>query len=156
MNAFSTNPTNRSLKVTLLFSLLLHATGFYIFSNISFNLVSRSHDAVPIKVTVLDKKNRIPLASIINTSKQKQPQSAHSPKLISTEFKEIKSKKPTPVYKKNYLLNPSQKDSKKRNPVTVNQMQLASSHSRLSQNKSYYCHLYNNLLLSLLFPYLYY
>ena len=130
MNAFSTNPTNRSLKVTLLFSLFLHATGFYIFSNISFNLVSSSHDAVPIKVTVLDKKNRIPLASIINTPKQKQSQSAHSPKLISTELKEIKTKKPTPIYKNKHLLNPIQKNKKTRNPAAINRIKLTSNHKQ--------------------------
>ena len=130
MNAFSTNHTNRPLKVTLLFSLFLHATGFYIFSNIPFNLASRSPDAVPIKVTVLDKENRIHLASIINTQKQKQLQSTHSPKLISTEFKEITTKKPTPIYKNKHLLNPIQKNKKTRNPVAINRIQLTSNHKQ--------------------------
>jgi len=139
VNAFSTNHTNRPLKVTLLFSLFLHATGFYIFSNIPFNLASRSPDAVPIKVTVINQKKEIHLASMSNSPEQKQLQSVHSPKLISTEFKEITTKKPTPIYKNKHLLNPIQKNKKTRNPIAVNRIQLTSNHkqspSRINSQK---------------------
>ncbi len=132
MNAFSRNHTNRPLKVTLIFSLFLHATGFYIFSNIPLNLTSRSPDAVPIKVTAINQKKEIHSASMSNSPKQKQLQSVHSPKLISTEFKEITTKKPTPIYKNKHLLNPIQKNEKIINPVVFNQIQLTSSHNQLT------------------------
>ena len=57
MNVFTTNLNDNPLKVTLLFSALLHVAGFYILSGISFNQTSRSPDIVPIKVTThVDKK----------------------------------------------------------------------------------------------------
>ena len=130
MNAFSTHHINKPLKVTLLFSLFLHATGFYIFSNISFNLTSRSPDVVPIKVTVINQTKEIHSASMSNSPEQKQLQSVHSPKLISTEFKEITTKKPTPIYKNKHLLNPIQKNKKTRNPVAINRIQLTSNHKQ--------------------------
>ena len=84
MNVFTTNLNDNPLKVTLLFSALLHATGFYILSSISFNLTSKSPDVVPIKVTTLGEKNGVQAVNVKHVTQQNPRQSTHSPKLVST------------------------------------------------------------------------
>ena len=84
MKVFSINLSNNPLKVTLLFSALLHATGFYILSGISFNQTSRSPDIVPIKVTTHVEKKGIQAVNVKHVTQQSPRQSTHSPKLAST------------------------------------------------------------------------
>ena len=59
MNVSTTNPSNNQLKITFLFSALLHTAGFYILSGISFDQTPRSPDIVPIKVTTHVEKKGI-------------------------------------------------------------------------------------------------
>ena len=84
MKVFSINLSNNPLKVTLLFSALLHAAGFYILSGISFNQTSRSPDIVPIKVTTHVEKKGIQAVNVKHVTQQSPRQSTHSPKLAST------------------------------------------------------------------------
>ena len=98
MNVFTTNLNDNPLKVTLLFSALLHATGFYILSSISFNQTSRSPDIVPIKVTTLGEKKGIQAVNVKHVTQQNPRQSTHSPKLVSTTLNEVFDSKPTRTY----------------------------------------------------------
>ena len=84
MNVLTTNLSNNQLKITLIFSALLHVVGFYILSGISFNQTSRSPDIVPIKVTTLVEKKGIQAANVKHVAQQNPRQSTHSPKLVST------------------------------------------------------------------------
>jgi TonB family protein len=141
MNVYTKNLSISPLKVSILLSVLLHATGFYIFSNTIFDLPSRSPDSIPVKVTALFKEKGMHPANLKNTPKQKQFQSTHSAKLISTAFGKIKATKPTPIYKNNFLLNHSTKQSQKRSPVVVNRMKISSSKKQSSyriSSKNFY------------------
>ena len=84
MNVSTTNLSNNQLKITFLFSALLHAAGFYILSGISFNQTSRSPDIVPIKVTTHVEKKAIQAVNVKHVTQQSPRQSNHSPKLAST------------------------------------------------------------------------
>jgi TonB family protein len=84
MNVLTTNLSNNQLKITFLFSALLHVVGFYILSGISFNQTSRSPDIVPIKVTTIGEKKGIQAAKVKHVAHQNPRQSTHSPKLAPT------------------------------------------------------------------------
>jgi TonB family protein len=140
MNSFTTKLSNNPLKATLLFSILLHAVGFYILSKVSFNLASRPPDITTIKVTALIQKKGIKSASIKHVAQKYSIQSKHLPKLVSTEIKKLDYAKITPNYSSNspkYM----QSHLKTRNPETIDQMQLTSSNkhspSRIN-SKEYY------------------
>ena len=107
MNASTTNLSNNQLKITFLFSALLHAAGFYILSGISFNQTSRSPDIVPIKVTTHVEKKGIQAVNVEHVTQQSPRQSIHSPKLVSTILNKIFGSKPTPTYNKNNRPQPS-------------------------------------------------
>ena len=127
MNVFTTNLNDNPLKVTLLFSALLHATGFYILSSISFNLTSKSPDVVPIKVTTLGEKKGIQAANVKHVTQQNPRQSTHSPKLVSTTLNEVFDLKPTRTYTKNSRTQPSKIILQAKFPKDISQLTLASS-----------------------------
>ena len=140
MNSFTTKLSNNPLQATLLFSILLHAAGFYILSGVSFNLKSRSPDIAPIKVTALIQEKIIQSATIKHVAQRYSRQSKHLPKLMSTEIKKLDYAKRTPTHSNN-----SQKymhsHLKTQNPKTIDQIQLTSSTkyspSRIN-SKTYY------------------
>jgi len=129
MKVFSINLSNNPLKVTLLFSALLHATGFYILSGISFNQTSRSPDIVPIKVTTHVEKKGIQAVNVEHVTQQSPRQSIHSPKLVSTILNKIFGSKPTPTYNKNNRPPPSNVILQVKLPKDIGQLKLASSNS---------------------------
>jgi len=129
MKVFSINLSNNPLKVTLLFSALLHATGFYILSGISFNQTSRSPDIVPIKVTTHVEKKGIQAVNVEHVTQQSPRQSIHSPKLVSTTLNKIFGSKPTPTYNKNNRPQPSNVILQAKLPKDIGQLKLASSNS---------------------------
>lgn len=126
MNSFTTKLSNNPLQATLLFSILLHAAGFYILSGVSFNLKSRSPDITPIKVTALIQDKRIQSVTIKNVAQRYSRQSKHLPKLVSNEIKKLNYVKITPTHSNNsskYM----QSHLKTQNPKTIDQTQLTSS-----------------------------
>ena len=129
MKVFSINLSNNPLKVTLLFSALLHATGFYILSGISFNQTSRAPDIVPIKVTAHVEKKGIQAVNVEHVTQQSPRQSIHSPKLVSTILNKIFGSKPTPTYNKNNRPQPSKVILQAKLPKDIGQLKLASSNS---------------------------
>jgi TonB family protein len=140
MNSFTTRLSNNRLKATLLFSILLHAAGFYILSGVSFNLSSRSPNITPIKVTALIQEKGIQSASIKHVTQRYSIQSKHFPKFVFTKIKKFDSTEITPTHSNNspkYM----QSHLKKRNPKTIDQIGLTSntkySPSRIN-SKEYY------------------
>ena len=107
MNISTTNLSNNQLKITFLFSALLHVAGFYILSGISFNQTSRSPDIVPIKVTTHVEKKGIQAVNVKHVTQQSPRQSIHSPKLAPTILNEVFDSKPTPTYNKNNQPQPN-------------------------------------------------
>ena len=94
MKVLSINLSNNQLKITFLFSALLHVVGFYILSGISFNQTSRSPDIVPIKVTTLGEKKGVQAVNVKHVTQQNPRQSTHSPKIVSTILNEFFDSKP--------------------------------------------------------------
>ena len=107
MNVSTTSLSNNQLKITFLFSALLHVAGFYFLSGISFNQTSRSPDIVPIKVKTLGEKKGIQAANMKHVAHQNPRQSTHSPKLAPTTLNEVFDSKPTLIHTKNNLTQPS-------------------------------------------------
>ena len=131
MNVLTKNMRKNPLKVTLLFSLLLHAAGFYVMSSLSFNTKIKSTDAAPIKITALIEKQEVQTASIKQTTQRNSVQPHHSPQLVSTDFKDIYPKKPAPMYKNNYQSKLVQSHLKFLSPKTINKTHLASNRKDL-------------------------
>ena len=129
MKVFSINLSNNPLKVTLLFSALLHAAGFYILSGISFNQTSRSPDIVPIKVTTHVEKKGIQAVNVKHVTQQSPRQSIHSPKLAPTTLNEVFDSKPTPTYNKNNQPQPNKIILQAKLHKDIGQLTLASSNS---------------------------
>ena len=129
MKVFSINLSNNPLKVTLLFSALLHAAGFYILSGISFNQTSRSPDIVPIKVTTHVEKKGIQAVNVKHVTQQSPRQSIHSPKLAPTTLNEVFDSKPTPTYNKNNQPQPNKIIFQAKLHKDIGRLTLASSNS---------------------------
>ena len=129
MNVSTTNLSNNQLKITFLFSTLLHAAGFYILSGISFNQTSRSPDIVPIKVTTHVEKKGIQAVNVKHVTQQSPRQSTHSPKLTTTFFNEVFVSKPTPTYNKNNQPQSNRVTLQAKLPKDIGQLTLASSNS---------------------------
>ena len=127
MNVLTTNLSNNQLKITFLFSALLHVVGFYILSGISFNQTSRFPDVVPIKVTTLGEKKGVQAVNVKHVTQQNPRQSTHSPKLASTTLNEVFDSKPTPTYNKNNQPQPSKITLQAKLPKDIGQLTLASS-----------------------------
>ena len=131
MNVLTKNMSKNPLKVTLLFSLMLHAAGFYVISSLSFNTKIKSTNAAPIKITTLIEKQEVQTASIKQTTQRNSIQPHHSPQLVSTDFKEIYPKKPAPMYKSNYQPKLIQSHLNFLSPKTINKTHLASNRKDL-------------------------
>ena len=129
MNVSTTNLSNNQLKITFLFSALLHAAGFYILSGISFNQTSRSPDIVPIKVTTIGEKKGIQAAKVKHVTQQSPRQSTQSPKLAPTTLNEVFDSKPTPTYNKNNQPQPKKIILQAKLHKDIGQLTLASSDS---------------------------
>jgi len=129
MNVSTTSLSNNQLKITFLFSALLHVVGFYILSGISFNQTSRSPDIVSIKVTTHVEKKGIQAVNVEHVTQQSPRQSIHSPKLVSTTLNKIFGSKPTPTYNKNNRPQPSNVILQAKLPKDIGQLKLASSNS---------------------------
>jgi TonB family protein len=129
MNVSTTNLSNNQLKITFLFSALLHAAGFYILSGISFNQTSRSPDIVPIKVTTHVEKKGIQAVNVKHVTQQSPRQSIHSPKLAPTTLNEVFDSKPTPTYNKNNQPQPSKITLQAKLPKDIGRLTLASNNS---------------------------
>jgi len=127
MNVLTTSLSNNQLKITFLFSALLHVVGFYILSGISFNQTSRSPDIVPIKVTTIGEKKGIQAAKVKHVAHQDPRQSIHSPKLASTTFNEFFDSKPTRTHTINNLIQPNKITLQAKLPKDIGQLTLASS-----------------------------
>ena len=140
MNPFTTKLSNNPLQATLLFSILLHAAGFYILSGVSFNLKSRSPDITPIKVTALIQSKGIPSTTIKHVAQRYSIQSKHLPKVVSSEIKKLNHAKITPTHSNNSTKH-MHSHLKIQNPKTIDQTQLTSSTkyspSRIN-SKAYY------------------
>ncbi len=131
MNVLTKNMRKNPLKVTLLFSLLLHAVGFYIMSSLSFNTKIKSTDAAPIKIITLIQKQEIKTATIKHITRRNSVQPNHSPQLVSTDFKDIYPKKPAPMYKNNYQSKLVQSHLEYLSPKTIKKIYLTSNHKDL-------------------------
>ena len=131
MKVFIKNMSNVTLKVTLLFSLLFHVAGFYVMSNLSFNKKENSTDAATIKITALIQKQEIQTASIKHITQKNLVQSNHSPQLVSTDFKDIYPKKPSPMHKNNYQSKLVQRYPEFLSPKNINKTHLASNRKDL-------------------------
>jgi len=131
MNVLTKNMRKNPLKVTLLFSLLLHAAGFYVMSNLSFNTKIKSTDAAPIKITALIQKQEVQTAIIKQATQRNSVQPNHSPLLVLNDFKDINPKKPVPMHKNNYQPKLVQSHLEFLSPKTINKTHLASNHKDL-------------------------
>jgi len=127
MNVLTTNLSNNQLKITFLFSALLHVVGFYILSGISFNQTSRSPDIVPIKVTTIGEEKGIRAANVKHVTQQSQRQSSHAPKLTPTTLNEVFDSKPTRTHTINNLIQPNKITLQAKLPKDIGQLTLASS-----------------------------
>ena len=140
MNFFNTSLSNSPLKATLILSTLLHASGFYILSEVSFNQASRSPDTAPIKVTALIQEKEVKPASIKYVTERYSTQSNHLHKLVSTEIKKLYPAQPIPTQDIN-IQKYIQGHLKIRSLTTLDQIQLTSSNKYLPSrinSKEYY------------------
>ena len=131
MNVLTKIMSKIPLKVTILFSLLLHAAGFYVMSSLSFNTKIKSTAAAPIKITALIQKKEVQIATIKQATQRYPVQPHHSPQLVSTDFKDIYPKKPAPMYKNNHQPKLVQSHLEFLSPKTINKIHLASNHKDL-------------------------
>lgn len=129
MNISTTKLSNNQLKITFLFSALLHVAGFYILSGISFNQILRSPDIVPIKVTTLGEKKGIQAANVKHVTQQNPRQSTHSPKLVSTIFNEVFHSKPTRTHTIKKRTQQSKTTLQAKIPKHMGRLTLASNNS---------------------------
>jgi len=129
MNVSTTNLSNNQLKITFLFSALLHVVGFYILSGISFNQTSRSPDIVSIKVTTHVEKKGIQAVNVKLVKQQNPRQSTQSPKLVSTTLNEVFGSKPTLTYNTNNRSQPSKIILQAKLPKDIGRLKLALNNS---------------------------
>jgi len=129
MNVLTTSLSNNQLKITFLFSALLHVVGFYILSGISFNQTSRSPDVVPIKVTTHIEKKGIQAVNVKHVKQQSPRQSTNSPKLVPTTLNEFFDSKPARTHTINNRTQPSKIMLQARLPKDLGLLTLALSNS---------------------------
>ncbi|SVC76702.1 uncharacterized protein METZ01_LOCUS329556, partial [marine metagenome] len=107
----------------------MHATVFYILSNTSFNLTSKSLDVVPIKVTALIERKEIQAVKVKHVTQPNPRKSNHSPKLVSTSINEVFDSKSTLTYNKINRPQPSKVILQAKLPKNIGQFELASNNN---------------------------
>ena len=140
MNVFIKNISTNPLRLTLLLSVFLHATGFYFLSNLSFDSTIRSPKMVPITVRPLIQRKEIKSMDVKHIDQETRSKSVKSPHLVSTNLKESFSSQPTPIYKKHNRTQLIQPTWQTQFPRDIGQISLtsinnsASSHIKLQSS----------------------
>ncbi len=126
MNWITTNLNTNPLRVTLIFSVFLHATGFYFLSSLTFGSAIRVPKTIPITVRPLTKKKEIKPLEVARAPQPTRSKLAQSIHPVSTPPKEKLFQHPTPMHEKRNRTQPNRVIPQAQSPRDLDRVSLAS------------------------------
>ncbi len=126
MNWITTNLNTNPLRVTLIFSVFLHATGFYFLSSLTFDSAIRVPKTIPITVRPLTKKKEIKPLEVARAPQPTRSKLAQSIHPVSTPPKEKLFQHPTPMHEKRNRTQPNRVIPQAQSPRDLDRVSLAS------------------------------
>ena len=107
MNWITANLDTNPLRVTLIFSVFLHVTGFYFLSGLTFDSAIRVPETIPITVRPLTKKKEIKPLEVARAPQPTRSKLAQSIHPVSVPQKEKVFPRPTPIHEKRNRIQPN-------------------------------------------------
>ena len=107
MNWITANLDTNPLRVTLIFSVFLHVTGFYFLSGLTFDSAIRVPETIPITVRPLTEKKEIKPLEVARAPQPTRSKLAQSIHLVSVPQKEKVFPRPTPIHEKRNRIQPN-------------------------------------------------
>ncbi len=126
MNWITANLNTNPLRVTLIFSVFLHATGFYFLSSLTFGSAIRVPKTIPITVRPLTKKKEIKPLEVARAPQPTRSKLAQSIHPVSTPPKEKLFQHPTPMHEKRNRTQPNRVIPQAQSPRDLDRVSLAS------------------------------
>ena len=126
MNWITANLNTNPLRVTLIFSVFLHATGFYFLSSLTFDSAIRVPETIPITVRPLTEKKEIKPLEVARAPQAIRSKLAQSIHPVSTPPKEKVFPHPTPIHEKRNRMQSSRVIPQAQFPRDLDQVSLAS------------------------------
>ena len=126
MNWITTNLNTNPLRVTLVLSVFLHVTGFYLLSSLTFDSAIRVPETIPITVRPLTKKKEIKPLEVARAPQATRGKLAQSIHPVSTPPKEKVFPHPTPIHEKRNRMQSSRVIPQAQFPRDLDQVSLAS------------------------------
>ncbi len=126
MNWITANLNTNPLRVTLIFSVFLHATGFYFLSSLTFDSAIRVPKTIPITVRPLTKKKEIKPLEVARAPQPTRSKLAQSIHPVSTPPKEKLFQHPTPMHEKRNRTQPNRVIPQAQSPRDLDRVSLAS------------------------------
>ena len=107
MNWITANLDTNPLRVTLIFSVFLHVTGFYFLSGLTFDSAIRVPETIPITVRPLTEKKEIKPLEVARAPQPTRSKLAQSIHPVSVPRKEKVFPHPTPIHEKRNRIQPN-------------------------------------------------
>ena len=107
MNWITANLDTNPLRVTLIFSVFLHVTGFYFLSGLTFDFAIRVPETIPITVRPLTEKKEIKPLEVARAPQPTRSKLAQSIHPVSVPRKEKVFPRPTPIHEKRNRIQPN-------------------------------------------------
>ncbi len=107
MNWITANLDTNPLRVTLIFSVFLHVTGFYFLSGLTFDFAIRVPETIPITVRPLTEKKEIKPLEVARAPQPTRSKLAQSIHPVSVPQKEKVFPRPTPIHEKRNWIQPN-------------------------------------------------
>ena len=107
MNWITANLDTNPLRVTLIFSVFLHVTGFYFLSGLTFDSAIRVPETIPITVRPLTEKKEIKPLEVARAPQPTRSKLAQSIHPVSVPQKEKVFPRPTPIHEKRNRIQPN-------------------------------------------------
>ena len=107
MNWITANLDTNPLRVTLIFSVFLHVTGFYFLSGLTFDSAIRVPETIPITVRPLTEKKEIKPLEVARAPQPTRSKLAQSIHPVSVPRKEKVFPRPTPIHEKRNRIQPN-------------------------------------------------
>jgi len=126
MNWITANLNTNPLRVTLIFSVFLHATGFYFLSSLTFGSAIRVPKTIPITVRPLTKKKEIKPLEVARAPQPTRSKLAQSIHPVSTPPKEKLFQHPTPMHEKRNRTQPNRVIPQAQSPRDLDRVSLTS------------------------------
>ena len=107
MNWITANLDTNPLRVTLIFSVFLHVTGFYFLSGLTFDSAIRVPETIPITVRPLTEKKEIKPLEVARAPQPTRSKLAQSIHPVSVPQKEKVFPRPTLIHEKRNRIQPN-------------------------------------------------